>query len=98
MVSAIFRGTERPRDAIFGLGRARNETRAKNECGGEGVGVRKFFLQFIVFLQHPIPTHFPFPAVSLAPFFARSLTLVRVSRSLAANDQGIMSNVPTSAG
>ena len=45
--------------------------------GGEGE--ERKFPSFLVFLQHPLP--YPFPAVSLAPFLARSLTLVRGSRA-----------------
>ena len=33
-VSVWFRSKERPRSGIFGFGRTRNETRAKNERGG----------------------------------------------------------------
>ena len=35
-VSVCFRSKERPRKGLFGFGRARNETRAKNERGGRG--------------------------------------------------------------
>ena len=45
--------------------------------GGEGE--ERKFPSFLVFLQHPLP--YPLPAVSLAPFLARSLTLVRGSRA-----------------
>ena len=53
-VSVWFRSKERPRNGIFGFGRARNEAIAKK-----------------------------LPALLLAPFFARSLTLV--PRSLLLN-------------
>ena len=35
-VSVWFPSKERPRSEIFGFGRTRNETRAKNERGGRG--------------------------------------------------------------
>ena len=37
-VSVLFRSKERPRNEILGFGRARNETRGKNERGGRGRG------------------------------------------------------------
>ena len=37
-VSVWFRSKERLRNGIFGFGRTRNETRAKNERGGRGRG------------------------------------------------------------
>ena len=40
-VSVWFRSKERPRSGIFGFGRTRNETRAKNERGGRGEEGRK---------------------------------------------------------
>ena len=61
-VSVWFRSKERPRNGIFGLGRARNGTRAKK-------------------IPNPFHRLFfnPLPALSLAPFFTRSLTLVSLS-------------------
>ena len=68
-VSVWFRSKERPGNGILGFGRARNETRAKKvkEGGGGGEGRKETFLPD------------PLPAVLLAPFFARSLTLVPCS-------------------
>ena len=63
-VSVWFRSKERPKNGIFCFGRARNGTRAK------------------IFPILPTPSKFPFnplPALSLAPFFTRSLTLVSLS-------------------
>ena len=60
-VSVWFRSKERPKNGIFCFGRARNGTRAK------------------IFPTSPTPSKFPFnplPALSLTPFFTRSLTLV----------------------
>ena len=69
-VSVWFRNKERPRNGIFRFSRARNGTRAKkNEReGGGGEGT--------------FPPHL-LPALLLAPFFARSSTLV--PRSLLRN-------------
>ena len=63
-VSVWFRSKERPKNGIFCFGRARNGTRAK------------------IFPTLPTPSKFPFnplPALSLTPFFTRSLTLVSLS-------------------
>ena len=57
----------------FRFDRARNETRTKTGKRGEGEGKKGFLL-----LSSP-----PLPALLLAPFFARSLTLV--PRSLLLN-------------
>ena len=63
-VSVWFRSKERPKNGIFCFGRARNGKRAK------------------IFPTLPTPSKFPFnplPALSLAPFFTRFLTLVSLS-------------------
>ena len=68
-----FRSNERPRNGILGFGRARNETRANKWRGGGGGGGERF----PCFLPHPLL------ALLLAPFLARSWTLV--PRSLLPN-------------
>ena len=72
-VSVWFRSNERPRNGIPGFGRARNETRANKWRGGGGGGGERF----PSFLPHPLL------ALLLAPFLARSWTLV--PRSLLPN-------------
>ena len=62
-VSVWFRSKERQRNGILDFGRARNETRAKKWKRGEGEGK-------VSSLPHPLP------ALSITPFFARSLTPV----------------------
>ena len=69
-VSVRFRSKETPRKGIFGFGRPKNETRAKDEREERGRGM-------VTFLPHPLP------ALKLLPVFARSLTLV--PRSLLRN-------------
>ena len=63
-VSVWFWSNERPRNGILGFGRARNETKSqKMKEGGGGERLPSF-------IPHPLP------ALLLAPFFARSWTLV----------------------
>ena len=66
-----YRSKERPRNGIFDFGRAGNGTRAKKWKMRRGRGKKRF----LAFLPHPLP------ALLLAPFFARSLTLVLCSKT-----------------
>ena len=61
-------GVNKDRGIGFSVLRARNEREPKNERGGKGKGKEGNFS----FLPHPLP------ALLLAPFSARSLTLVLV--------------------